>query len=144
MWFRGVEVTCLGLFLSWAYLRFGIIPVIVGHYLFDVFWNCAEYIFGVTSPFYFVSSLLILLLPGMWVVIAFVLNKKMELRPMRWRMTRHQLYNLEVLKTFFRQHSEETCGKPPQQIVDEISSHGWDPAVVEAALEDAGISVPKT
>ena len=144
MWFRGVEVTCLGLFLSWAYLRFGIIPVIVGHYLFDVFWNCAEYIFGVTNPFYFVSSLLILLLPGMWVVIAFVLNKKMELRPMRWRMTRHQLYNLEVLKTFFRQHSEETYGKPPQQIVDEISSHGWDPAVVEAALEDAGISVPKT
>ena len=144
MWFRGVEVTCLGLFLSWAYLRFGIIPVIVGHYLFDVFWNCAEYIFGVTNPFYFVSSLLILLLPGMWVLIAFVLNKKTELRPMRWRMTRHQLYNLEVLKTFFRQHSEETYGKPPQQIVDEISSHGWDPAVVEAALEDAGISVPKT
>lgn len=144
MWFRGVEVTCLGLFLSWAYLRFGIIPVIVGHYLFDVFWNCAEYIFGVTNPFYFVSSLLILLLPGMWAVIAFVSNKKTELRPMRWRMTKHQFYNLEVLKTFFRQHPEETCGKPPRQIVDEISGHGWDPAVVEAALEDAGISVPKT
>lgn len=143
MWFRGVEVTCLGLFVSWAYLRFGIIPVIVGHYLFDVFWNCAEYIFGVTNPFYFVSSLLILLLPGMWAVIAFVLNKKMELRPMRWRMTKHQFYNLEVLRTFFRQHPEETCGKSPQQIVDEISGHGWDPAVVEAALEDAGISAPK-
>jgi hypothetical protein len=144
MWFRGVEVTCLGLFLSWAYLRFGIIPVIVGHYLFDVFWNCAEYIFGVTNPFYFASSLLILLLPCLWAGVVFILNKKVELRPMRWRMTKHQFYNLEVLKTFFRQHPEETCGKPPQQIVDEISGHGWDPAVVEAALEDAGISVPKT
>ncbi|MBI3617093.1 MAG: CPBP family intramembrane metalloprotease [Candidatus Omnitrophica bacterium] len=144
MWFRGVEVTCLGLFLSWAYLRFGIIPVIVGHYLFDVFWNCAEYIFGVTNPFYFASSLLILLLPCLWAVVVFILNKKVELRPMRWRMTKHQFYNLEVLKTFFRQHPEETCGKPPQQIVDEISGHGWDPAVVEAALEDAGIRAPKT
>ncbi len=142
MWFRGVEVTCLGLFLSWAYLRFGIIPVVVGHYLFDVFWNCAEYMLGVTRPFYFFSSLLILFLPLGWAAIAFILNRRTELRPMRWRMTKHQFYNLEVLKTFFRQHPEALRGKAPQQIIDEISSHGWDPAVVEAALEDAGILVP--
>ncbi len=144
MWFRGVEVTCLGLFLAWAYLRFGIIAVIVGHYLFDAFWNCAEYIFGVTNPFYFVSSLSILLLPAIWAVAAFVLNQEKEFRPMRWRMTKHQIYNLEVLKTFFRQCPQEIHNKTPQQIVDEISSHGWDPAVVEAALADAGISVPRT
>ena len=143
MWFRGIEVTCLGLFLSWAYLRFGIIPVIVGHYLFDVFWNCAEYMLGTTTPFYFLSSLAILLLPLLWAVMAFVLNKKVEPRPMRWRLTKHQLYNLEVLKTFFQKHPEAIIEKAPRQIVDEISSHGWDPAVVEAAMEDAGIPVPK-
>ncbi len=143
MWFRGVEVTCLGLFLSWVYLRLGIIPVIVGHYLFDVFWNCAEYMLGITNPFYFLSSLFILLLPCLWAIVAFILNKKVELRAMRWRLTKHQLYNLEVLKTFFHQHPEEIRQKKLQQIVDEISSHGWDPAVVEAALEDARISVPQ-
>ena len=143
MWFRGIEVTCLGLFLSWVYLRFGIIPVIVGHYLFDVFWNCAEYMLGVTRPFYFFSSLSVLLLPLTWAAAAFFLNKKAELQPMRWRMSKHQLYNLDVLKTFFRQHPEEMRKKTPQQIMDEISGHGWDPAVVEAALEDAGIPVPR-
>ena len=143
MWFRGIEVTCLGLFLSWVYLRLGIIPVIVGHYLFDVFWNCAEYMLGITNPFYFLSSLFILLLPCLWAIVAFILNKKVELRAMRWRLTKHQLYNLEVLKTFFHQHPEEIRQKKLQQIVDEISSHGWDPAVVEAALEDARISVPQ-
>lgn len=144
MWFRGIEVTCLGLFLSWVYLRFGIIPVIVGHYLFDVFWNCAEYMLGVTRPFYFFSSLLVLLLPLAWAVAAFFLNKKQELQPMRWRLSKHQLYNLEVLKTFLRQHPDEIRDKPPRQIVDEISGHGWDMAVVEAALEDVGIPLPKT
>ena len=139
MWFRGIEVTCLGLFLSWVYLRFGIIPAIVGHYLFDVFWNCAEYMLGVTRPFYFFSSLSVLLLPLAWAATAFFLNKKTELQPMRWRMTRHQFYNLEVLKTFFRQHPEAVRGKAPQQVIDEISCHGWDPAVVEAAMEDAGV-----
>ena len=143
MWFRGVEVTCLGLFLSWVYLRFGIIPVIVGHYLFDVFWNCAEYMLGVTRPFYFFSSLLVMMLPLAWAAVAFFLNKKTELQPMRWRLNKHQLYNLEVLKIFLRQHPEEIRQKRPQEIVDEISSHGWDPAVVEAALEDAGIPVPR-
>jgi hypothetical protein len=77
-------------------------------------------------------------------VAAFFLNKKQELQPMRWRMTKHQLYNLEVLKTFLRQHPDEIRDKPPRQIVDEISGHGWDMAVVEAALEDVGIPLPKT
>jgi hypothetical protein len=63
---------------------------------------------------------------------------------MRWRLNKHQLYNLEVLKMFLRQHPEEICQKRPEEVVDEISSHGWDPAVVEAALEDAGIPVPRT
>lgn len=144
MWFRGIEVTCLGLFLSYIYLRFGIIPVIVAHYLFDVFWNCAEYMLGVTRPFYFFSSLAVLLLPLAWAVAAFFWDKNTDIRPMRWRMSKHQRYNLEVLKTYLRQHPEEIHQKSPQRIIDEISAHGWDTAVVEAALEDVGISAPRT
>lgn len=142
MWFRGVEVTCLGLFLSAVYLRWGIIPVIVGHYLFDVFWNCSEHLFGVSQPFYVYGALGVLSLPMIWACAAFIVNRKAEIKPMHWRLTKHQHYNLEVLKTFLKVHKQEFDSKTPQQIKEEISSHGWDMAVVEIAMEDLGI-VPR-
>ncbi|MBI5150129.1 MAG: CPBP family intramembrane metalloprotease [Candidatus Omnitrophica bacterium] len=143
MWFRGVEVTCLGIFLSWIYLRYGIIPAIVGHYLFDVFWHCAEYLFGVSTPFYLVSSLSVLCLPLALAVIAYVLNRKVEARPLRWHLTVHQRYNLEVLKTFLRQNPQELRDKTPARIREDIAAHGWDVAVVEVALEDLGIPLAR-
>ncbi len=139
MWFRGVEVTCLGFFLSFVYLNFGIVPVIVGHYLFDVFWNCSEYLFGTSHPFYYFNSLGVLVLPLVFAFIAFVINRKEEARPIRWHLNGHQLYNLEILKAFIRDRAEDFRGKEPEQIKDEISSHGWDVAVVEVALDDMGI-----
>lgn len=139
MWFRGVEVTCLGLFLSFVYLNFGIVPVIVGHYLFDVFWNCSEYLVGTSQPFYYFNSLGVLVLPLIFAFIAFIINRKEEVRPMRWHLNKHQLYNLEILKAFIRDKAEDFHGKDPERIKEEISSHGWDVAVVEVALDDMGI-----
>lgn len=139
MWFRGVEVTCLGLFLSFVYLNFGIIPVIVGHYLFDVFWNCSEYLFGTSQPFYYINSFGVLLLPLVFAFVAFIINKKELIRPMRWHLNKHQLYNLDILKAFIHDRVEDFRGRDPHQIKEEISSHGWDVAVVEVALEDMGI-----
>ncbi|OGX39647.1 MAG: hypothetical protein A3D87_00810 [Omnitrophica WOR_2 bacterium RIFCSPHIGHO2_02_FULL_50_17] len=139
MWFRGIEVTCLGLFLSFVYLRYGIIPTIVGHYLFDVFWNCSEYIFGASQPFYFYSSLSVLLLPLLWGCAAFLVNKKAVVKPMRWRLNKHQIYNLEVLKTYLNAHKEKFCHQSPYALREEISSHGWDVAVVDYALKDLGM-----
>ncbi len=136
VWFRGLEVTCLGIFLAFVYLKFGFIPVLVGHYLFDVFWNSAGYIFGTSTPFYFYSSISVLLLPLGLGVIAFLMNKREEERELRWHLNRHQLYNLEVLKTFLRANKEAFSQKSQDQIKKEITPHGWDPAVVEVALED--------
>jgi len=136
MWFRGLEMTCLGLFLSFIYLRHGIIPVIIGHYLFNVFWRSAEHLFGVSQPFYFYSSLGVLLLPFALGLISFAMNQKKEIRPLRWRLNKHQLYNLEILKTFLSSNKNAFAGKPRTQITREIVSHGWDPAVVEMAIED--------
>jgi hypothetical protein len=135
MWFRGVEITILGFFLSFMYLRYGIIPVIVGHYLFNIFWHSAEHLLGVSPPFYFYSSLSVLLLPFIFGLIAFWADKKDEARPPRWRLTQHQLFNLEVLKAFLEARKDAFAGRPKEHIVKEIVSHGWDPAVVDVAVE---------
>ncbi len=134
-WFRGIEVSLLGLFLSFIYLRFGIIPVIVGHYLFDVFWNSAEYFIGTTKSFYFIGALSLILLPGIIALIAFVINKPEDMKPMRWKLSKHQKYNLRILRTFLDVHKDEFKNMNKEDIKKEISSHGWDTAVVDMALE---------
>ncbi len=142
MWFRGIEVTCLGIFLSWVYLRYGIIPVVVGHYLFDVFWHCAEYILGVSSPVYFLSSSLVMGLPIVLAAIFWLVNKNVMVKPMRWHLNKHQLYNLEILKVFLKNYREEFRHQSLSEIQLELSSHGWDMAVVETAMEDLGLTAP--
>jgi len=138
MWFRGLEVTCLGLFLSWIYLRYGIICVIVAHYVFDVFWAGSSYLLGKSSPYLFYGTLTVLLLPFLLGVIAFLRNKKEEERDMAWRLTKHQRYNLNILKDYLKDKkllvnkSEEEL----QALKKEIMSHGWDIAVVELAFNE--------
>ncbi len=78
VWFRGIEVSLLGIVLAFVYLKFGFIPVLVAHYLFDVFWNCSGYIFGTSTPFYFYSALFILFLPLMIAVLFFFINKNQK------------------------------------------------------------------
>ena len=135
MWFRGLEVTCLGIFLSWIYLRYGIITVIVAHYLFDVFWISAAFLLGKSTPTLFFSSLAILLLPLGFALAAYLINKPQTERPLRWRLTKHQLYNLEVLKNYLRQRYPDNM-PAAETLKHEIVSHGWDVAVVEIALQD--------
>lgn len=136
MWFRGVEVTCLGFFLAFIYLRFGIIPVIVAHYLFDVFWATAEFLFGTTKPFFFYSSLFVLLIPLAWAVLAFVINKNIQEKSLRWHLNKHQKFNLEILKIFLQKNPDRFLNLSKEELKKEIASHGWDVAVVEVALED--------
>ena len=135
IWFRGLEVTCLGIFMAYIYLNFGLIPVLVGHYLVDVFWNSAGYIFGASNPFYFYSSLSILLLPLAFGIITFLINRKEIVQPLRWHLNKHQLYNLEILKTYLGSNKDTFKHKSQEQIKEEIASHGWDPAVVDVATD---------
>ncbi|MDP8212008.1 MAG: CPBP family intramembrane metalloprotease [Candidatus Zapsychrus exili] len=136
MWFRGVEVTCLGLLLSYIYLSFGIVPVIIAHYLFDVFWNSSSYLLGVAKPFDFFSSLAILLLPLVFCAICFIANKNKEEKKLKWLLTKHQEFNLNILKTFIKENNAVFSNKAREEIAQEICSHGWDIAVVEVALDD--------
>ncbi len=138
MWFRGIEVTCLGIFLSVIYLRYGLIPVIVAHYLFDVFWYTAEYLFGKAEAGYFYSSLGILLLPLILAIAAFLMNKSVELKPLRWHLTKKQVYNLNILKFYLQSHPEVLANKSKEKLRKEIASNGWDVSVVDVALEEFG------
>jgi hypothetical protein len=135
MWFRGLEVTILGVFLGLFYLRFGIIPVLVTHYLFDVFWNSAVFLVGHSTSFSFYTSLAVLLLPLLLGGIAYLINRPEEDRPMTWRLTKHQLFNLQILKHFLKDHPM-LQGRSPGELKKEIAEHGWDIAVVEKAIED--------
>ena len=135
MWFRGVEVSCIGLFLAFVYLRFGIIPVLVAHYLFDVFWSSAAYLFGHSTPGQFYNSLIVLLLPLGFAIIAYLINQPQIERPLRWRLTKHQLFNLEILKNFLKDKGF-WGNKSREEVKKEIISHGWDVAIVDIALED--------
>lgn len=136
MWFRGIEVTIIGLFLSWVYLRYGIIPVIIAHFLFDAFWSSAGYLLGHSKPFYFYTTIMTLTIPLLWSLMAFILNKSQKAKEMRWHLNKHQLYNIEILKNYLQAHQDRFHNKSKEEIKKEISSHGWDIAVVDVVLED--------
>lgn len=134
-WFRSLEVSCLGLFLSFIYLRFGLIAVITCHYLFDVFWESSVYLFGKSTTPAVLGSTAILALPLVFAAVTFLINKKVVVRPLRWKLNPHQIYNLAILKEYLTNHRllEQ---KDPEKLKHEIASHGWDLAVVEIAIED--------
>ncbi len=144
MWFRGVEVGCIGLFMSFIYLKFGIIPTLVGHFLFNVFWNSAGFLFGETQLMYLLSILSVLALPLLWAMIAFCMNKQVVEKPMTWKLNKAQQYNLHILESYLRLHPEYLNQRTHQQLSKEISSNGWDIAVVDKAITNVFGPNPST
>jgi len=134
MWFRGLEVSLLGFFIAFLYLRFGIIPAIIAHYLFDVFWHTSPHILGKATAFDFSTSLAVLFLPLLFGIAAFFLNRPENEQPLVWRLNRHHLFNKEVLNAYLKSHPD-FLQRPEEELKTEIVSHGWDVAVVEAALK---------
>ncbi len=135
-WFRGVEVTILGLFLGFIYVRLGLITVLVAHYLFNAFWISAAYLFGTSTPLDFYACLGVCLLPLVFGLIAYIKNRPVNERPMIWKLNEHQTYNLDVLTYYLSVHWDEYKDRPHTEIVREIVAHGWDMAVVEEALAE--------
>ena len=135
MWFRGVEVSCLGILLSVIFLKFGLIPVLVAHYLFDAFWCSANVLLGQSAPDVFYSALVVLFCPLVIAAAAFILNRSENERPMAWELSQHQRYNLELLKYYLSHHPPpDTEGR--EEEIRKIVEHGWDIAVVETAFNE--------
>lgn len=133
-WFRGFEVSLLGLLLCFFYLRHGILPVIVAHYLFDAFWGTAGFLLGKAQPLDFGLCLLVILLPLLFAVAAWVMNKPDVKKELVLTLEKHQLFNLNILARF-RSDPANTAGKTPENIRRELIDHGWDIVVVEEALQ---------
>ena len=63
MWFRGLEVTCIGIIMGMFYIRFGIVCVIAAHFLIDSFLSGMPYLLNPHASFDFYSSLAVITLP---------------------------------------------------------------------------------
>ncbi|MEW6101284.1 MAG: CPBP family intramembrane glutamic endopeptidase [Candidatus Omnitrophota bacterium] len=135
VWFRGLEVTLLGLLFGYIFIRFGLLPVLTAHYLFDAFWGVAAYFLGKSSLYLFSSAVFIMLIPFILALVSFFLNRSSEEKPVTQLFDAHQKYNLSILDGFIRQKKSE--GFSSERIREELISHLWDIDVVEQALEDA-------
>lgn len=140
MWFRGIEVSMLGILLSIVYLNFGIIPVLVAHYLFNAFWGSSNFLLGHIHPSLFFSSLTVLILPLAWAIIAFLKNKKATPVPMVWHLSQHQCDNAAILRYYLQGHPNELTGHSREEVVSKFVDRGWDIAIIETILTERELS----
>lgn len=134
VWFRGIEVSLLGILFGFAFIKYGFITVVVAHYLFDVFWGTATYIFGHSSAYLFFSSLAILSIPLIFAAAAFFVNKEDREKEIRIRLDKIQKYNLGVLIVFVS--AQKNQGVEAEIIKKELLSHNWDIDLVDLAIEE--------
>lgn len=134
VWFRGIEVSLMGVIFCFIFLKYGLIPVIVAHYLFNVFWGVAVYIFGHSSAYMFFSSLAVLLLPLAFAAIAYFANKEDREKEIKILLDTNQKYNLGMLVVFVL--AQKNKGLGPQTIKREIVNHNWDIDLVDLAIEE--------
>jgi len=132
IWFRGVEVTILGIFLGFIFIRYGLVPLIVAHYLFDVFWGVSAYIFGISSLYLSMSSLAILVLPLGLGILAFFLNRPETEKEIKMALSGSQEYNLEILIAFVSQKKSQGLGF--RELREQLIKCGWDPVLVDLAI----------
>ena len=133
VWFRGIEVTIIGIFFALIFLRYGIIPALIAHYLFDVFWGVAAYILGNTTPYLFLSSVFIMIIPLILAAVCCYLNREEKERKLEIVLSANQKYNLDILLTYLNEKKKN--GVPSDAIKQELISYGWDQILVELALK---------
>ncbi|MEW6074826.1 MAG: CPBP family intramembrane glutamic endopeptidase [Candidatus Omnitrophota bacterium] len=133
-WFRSVEVTLLGCFLGFIFIRYGLIAVLIAHYLFDVFWGSAAYIFGHSSLFLFSGSLFIFVLPLGVAAAAYILNKNEKENDIVLALTSTQHYNLKILKAFLE--TRKSQGADTGLLKKELLAHNWDPLLIDLGIKE--------
>ena len=135
VWFRGVEVTVMGILFGVIFIKYGIIPVIVAHYLFDVFWGVSAYIFGKSTPYLFWSSVVLLLFPFCLGVFAYLKNKEDRERTAEYILSDLQKYNMGLLLAYIG--SKKSEGLNSEELSKELISHNWDVELVKLAISKA-------
>jgi membrane protease YdiL (CAAX protease family) len=134
-WFRGIEVTLMGFIFGYMFIYYGIITVIVGHYLFDVFLGVAPYILGQSNVYLFTSSLFILLIPLFFAALSFIMNKQHEEREIKQMLDKAGAYNLNILIAFIA--LKKSQGRSADELKRELLAHNWDLCLVDLAIKEA-------
>jgi membrane protease YdiL (CAAX protease family) len=134
-WFRGIEVTILGFVFGYMFIYYGLITVIVAHYLFDVFLGVAPYILGHSSAYLSLSSLFILLIPLFFAAVSYIMNKPQEEREIKQMLGKTGVYNLNILLAFIA--LKKSQGISADELRRELVRHNWDVSLVELAIKEA-------
>lgn len=133
VWFRVVEVTLVGIFYGLIFLKFGIVPLIVAHYLFNVFWCSAVYLLGQSTGYMLISSAGVLSIPLGFAIIAYFLNWQKQKESLHYVLDKTQEYNLLILITFIA--AKKNQGISVDLVRRELIAHNWDHALVNLAIE---------
>ena len=133
VWFRIVEVTLIGIFYGFIFLRFGIVPLIIAHYLFNVFWCSAAYILGHSTLYLFIGSVGVLFIPLGFAVIAYFLNRERQERQFPPMLDKTQEYNLQILIAFIT--AKKNQGVSSNALKEELIHYNWDHTLVDLAVE---------
>jgi len=132
MWFRGVEVTCIGIIMGILYLRYGIACVIAAHFLIDSFLFSLPYLLNPRGYFNFYSSLAVISLPLLLAFIALIYNKGTQERPLSISFNPQQQFNYGLLRELCR-------SKAPEELIvlkKDLERHGWDAAIIQRVFEE--------
>jgi len=133
VWFRVIEITLIGALYGFIFIRFGIIPLIVAHYLFDVFWCSAAYLLGQSSAYLFYNAIGLLCVPLVVAAVAYIFNKTEKDKPLSGTLDKLQKYNLEILISFIS--AKRSCGYSVEIIKEELIAHNWDHSLVNLAID---------
>lgn len=134
VWFRGIEVTLIGIMFAIIFIKYGILPLIVAHYLFDVFWGVASYILGRSPTYLYIGSIAALAVPLLFAFTALLLNKKEEEKEDEFFLTSAQRYNLQVLASFIK--DKRSQGVSLADLRNDLIRHNWDDGLVDLALRE--------
>jgi len=132
MWFRGVEVTSIGIIMGFFYLRFGIMCVIAAHFLIDSFLSSLPYLLKPQASFDFYSALGVVTLPLFLALIALILNRNTQEKPLSIRFNLQQQFNYTLLQELCR-------SKTPEELISlkkDLQRHGWDAAIIARVFDE--------
>ncbi|MCX5693749.1 MAG: CPBP family intramembrane metalloprotease [Candidatus Omnitrophica bacterium] len=135
VWFRIIEIALIGIFYGFIFIHFGIVPLIVAHYLFDVFWCSAAYLLGQGSGYLFFTSIGLLSIPLVFASTAYFLNRPQQDQPVREILDKIQEYNLGVLIAFVSARKSQGCSA--ESIKVELLANNWDYLLVKLAMDKA-------
>jgi len=131
MWFRGVEVTCIGIIMGIFYLRYGLVTVIAAHFLIDSFLTNLPYLLKPQASFDFYSALAVVVLPLFLALIAFMFDRNTPQRPLSLRFNAQQQFNYSLLEELCRSKTAEELAV----LKKDLARHGWDAAIIERIFD---------